>query len=170
MTKLAYDDDGDCITLTAGDRAHMQEEIAGIVAELSSGSCSSALRSELYRRRRHLVDELVEGRRLPFVEYDKTWYEYEIVPRETAQGGGLLLRLLVDGQKIGGGEYPVPPEPDEAARTRWWNGLNEADRAAWLLRANITTQAGAYFAYLMDEAYHDATQAAGEWLDSRPQV
>ena len=32
----------------------------------------------------------------------------------------------------------------------------------------MPTSAGAYLEYLTDQAWHNAAQSAGEWLDSRP--
>lgn len=91
---------------------------------------------------------------------------YEITPRAAELGGGWNLRLLEDGEEVGGGVFPV--QADEAAGT-WWNGLTETERA-WHLQqltpANATV-ANAYAAYLLVEAYTDAETTASEWLEGR---
>lgn len=40
-------------------------------------------------------------------------YSYEIDPRPAELGGGWRLRLLADGEEMGGGVFP--PEPGEPA-------------------------------------------------------
>lgn len=54
-------------------------------------------------------------------------YTYEINPRPAALGGGWQVRLLDEGEEVGGGVFPVVFE--EVAGIAWWNGLNNAERA-----------------------------------------
>lgn len=161
-----HDHDGDSMVLTDDDRAHIEEEIAQLDAELLQCH-DGALFREKRHRREHLASELVVGRRLPLPEDNSTWYDHSIVPREAKLGGGWRLHLLQDGVEVGGGVFPV--EQDEEAGAAWWNALGDDDRALWLSRAKLDTVADAYLAYLTDQAWHDAAQVAGEWLDSRPQ-
>ena len=65
-----YDEDGDCITLTDDDKVQIESEIAHIDTELADCGGSDIWR-ELNRQRRHLVDELAAGRRLPAQEEDE---------------------------------------------------------------------------------------------------
>lgn len=53
-------------------------------------------------------------------------YTYEINPRPAALGGGWQVRLLDEGEEVGGGVFPVVFE--EVAGIAWWNGLNDAER------------------------------------------
>lgn len=70
-------------------------------------------------------------------------YSYEITPRPVALGGGWRLRLLENGEEVGGGVFPLSaylspfPATDDASEM--------ADKAA----------------------YEDASGEAAEWLDSR---
>lgn len=160
-----HDDDGDSIVLTDDDRAHIADEIAQLDAELAQCRDSALFRDKQHRRA-HLAGELLAGRRLPLPDNDSTWYDHQIVPREADLGGGWRLYLLENGVEVGGGVFPV--EQDEAAGAAWWKSLGDTERSLWLGRATVTTAAGAYLAYLTDEAWHDAAQTAGEWLDSRP--
>lgn len=94
-------------------------------------------------------------------------YTYEITPRATELGGGWNLRLLEDGEEVGGGVFPVVA--DEAAGIAWWNGLTATERA-WHLQQcapRVATAANAYAAYLLVEAYTDAETTASEWLEGR---
>lgn len=77
------------------------------------------------------------------------------------------MRLLQDGVVVGGGVYTVAV--DDGSFVPWWTGLSEAERTQWLMRSATRSPAQAYLIHLLDEAWHDAVQAAGEWLDSRPQ-
>lgn len=159
------DDDGDSIVLTDDDRAHIEDEIAQLDAELVQCH-DGALFREKRHRRAHLAGELLAGQRLPLPEDNSTWYDHAIVPREAELGGGWRLHLLKDGVEVGGGVFLV--QQDEAAGAAWWNALSDEDRALWLGRATPKTATGAYLAYLNDQAWHDAAQEAGDWLDSRP--
>jgi hypothetical protein len=53
-------------------------------------------------------------------------YAYEISPRPAELGGGWRLRLLVNGEEVGGGVFP--PEHDGANATveAFQHALNEA--------------------------------------------
>jgi len=95
-------------------------------------------------------------------------YSYDITPRPVELGGGWRLRLLEDGDEVGGGVFPVVP--DAPAGVAWWRGLSEEERAQWLRRAAQPTAADAHLAHLQDEAWHDAEGTAYEWLDSRDHV
>lgn len=65
-------------------------------------------------------------------------YAYEILPRPDHLGGGWRLRLLENGQEVGGGVFP----PVEGA------GISREDALA--------------------DAFADAEAEAYDWLDSRP--
>lgn len=161
-----HDDDGDSILLTDDDRAHIEEEIAQLDSELAQCR-DNALFREKRHRRAHLAGELVVGHRLDLHAGDSTWYDHAIEPRKAELGGGWRLYLFHDGVEVGGGVFPV--QLDEVAGVAWWDALGVEDRVLWLGRAMLDTAAGAYLAYLTDQAWHDAAQEAGEWLDSRPQ-
>lgn len=99
-------------------------------------------------------------------------YSYEINPRPIELGGGWRLRLIEDGEEVGGGVFLIEQaEPQQGMD--WWNGLQEKERAWWLERAVergvVGTAAEAYTAYLLAEAQADAEATACEWLDSRPE-
>ena len=80
---------------------------------------------------------------------------------------GWRLRLLQDGVAVGGGMFQMVL--DEGSFVPWWTGLSETERTQWLMRSATSSAAEAYLIHLLDEAWHDAAQAAGKWLDSRPQ-
>lgn len=65
-----HDHDGDSIILTDDDKLQIEAEIAYIDGELANCGGSDIWR-ELNRQRRHLVDELAAGRRLPVLEEDE---------------------------------------------------------------------------------------------------
>ena len=93
-------------------------------------------------------------------------YTYEINPRPAALGGGWQVRLLNEGEEVGGGVFPVVVE--EVAGIAWWNGLNDAERTQWLQQCEgLGTATNAYAAYLRGQAYSDAEAMATEWLNSR---
>lgn len=97
-------------------------------------------------------------------------YAYEITPRAAELGGGWNLRLLEDGEEVGGGVFPV--QADEVAGITWWNGLTETERV-WHLQQcapRVATAANAYMAYLLIEAYTDAQATAEDWLANREQL
>lgn len=160
-----YDDDGNSTILTDEDRTHITAEIAQLDAELMQCRESPLFR-DIRQRRTHLVDELEAGRRLSLPEDNRTWYDFQILPRQADLGGGWRLCLLKDGVEAGGGVFPV--EQDETGSAAWWKSLGDDETALWLARATVPTSAGAYLAYRTDQAWHDAAQEAGDWLDSRP--
>ncbi|MCU6501958.1 hypothetical protein LPN04_29620 [Rugamonas sp. A1-17] len=161
------DEDGDCIILSEEDKAQIQEDINEIDAKLRSSTNSAQWRA-LQHERRQLVAELAAGQRLPMHDDTSISYDYEIIARAEESGDGWLLRLLRNGEEVGGGIFPV--QQDTQAADKWWNGLDEAARTKWLTRATLPTVAEAYLVHLRDEAWHDAAQTAGEWLDSRVEV
>lgn len=94
-------------------------------------------------------------------------YTYEITPRARELGGGWKLRMLEDGQEVGGGVFPAVV--DEVAGIAWWNGMREDERA-WHLQQcapSVATVANAYAAFLLVEAYNDAERTASDWLATR---
>lgn len=160
-----YDDDGDCITLTAEDRAQIAEELASYDTELIHlGSNDLATIVELGRRKRHLAEELKAGRRLPIAEYTGR-YDTEIIPRAAALGGGWRLFLLDNGLEVGGGVFPVTTDAQSA--TAWWETLNAEQRRYWQNKLVAADPQRSHLAYLLEEAWFDAVDAAGEWLETR---
>lgn len=93
-------------------------------------------------------------------------YSYEINPRPIELGGGWQLRLLEDGEEVGGGAFPIALD-DAHEGVLWWNRITELDRAHWLTAAKSAVPADAWAAFKLDEAHADAEVAAYEWLDSR---
>lgn len=65
---------------------------------------------------------------------------YDILPRPDHLGGGWVLRLLEDGEEVGGGVFPVS-----------WN----------IVVAGMTP------AEALADAFADAEAEACDWLDSR---
>lgn len=93
-------------------------------------------------------------------------YSYEITPRPAELGGGWRLRLLEDGQEVGGGVFPIASiEPTEGMT--WWNAMNEKGHEYWLLKARSARPADAYYAFLLARAYDDAEAEGLEWMASR---
>jgi hypothetical protein len=90
---------------------------------------------------------------------------YEILPRAAALGDGWRLRLLEDGEEVGGGVFPLSiGTVDPADGVAWWNGLREEERAHWLFVAGSAVPADAWLAYQRAEAYEDALGEADAWL------
>lgn len=82
-------------------------------------------------------------------------YTYEINPRPAALGGGWQVRLLDEGEEVGGGVFP---------------GVRGSGRHRLVERikqCRAGTAANAYVAYLRAQAYSDAEETAAEWLNSR---
>jgi hypothetical protein len=155
------------VTLTAKERENIQRGIEDLDSLLFTCS-DSGLWRELTRVRRHLADELAAGRRLPIGEDTSAWYDYEIVPLSAESGFvGWRLRLLRNGVAVGGSVFPVIVE--DGAFLPWWRSHTEDERTQWLMRTATGSGAEAYLIHLLDEAWRDATQTAGEWLDSRPE-
>jgi hypothetical protein len=95
---------------------------------------------------------------------------YEILPRPAALGDGWRLRLLENGDEVGGGVFPLSigtADPEDGVT--WWNGLGEPERAHWLYIAVSAVPAAAWLAYQRAEAYADAEGEAEAWLSTRPQ-
>ena len=67
-----------------------------------------------------------------------TEYDYEITPRTLGLGGGWNLRLLENGEEVGGGVFPLPEHcdfRDEKALQTLLDSLYEdalAEASAWL--------------------------------------
>jgi hypothetical protein len=93
-------------------------------------------------------------------------YSYEIASRPAELGGGWRLRLLQDGEEVGGGVFPTE-QNDPHQGMAWWNALPESQRALWLHVAHSARPADAYHAFLLAEAYDDAVGEAYAWLNSR---
>ncbi|MFQ1820428.1 hypothetical protein ACK37D_19930 [Aeromonas veronii] len=70
-----------------------------------------------------------------------TEYDYQITPRTLDLGGGWNLRLLENGEEVGGGVFPLP----KYCNFRDENALQT----------------------LLDSLYEDALAEATAWLSSR---
>ncbi|MEW6019590.1 MAG: hypothetical protein AB1760_16135 [Pseudomonadota bacterium] len=68
-------------------------------------------------------------------------YAYEIEARDSALGGGWRLRLLEDGEEVGGGVFPL---------------------------ADYLADADGDLVLALDLAHADASGVARDWLESRP--
>lgn len=93
-------------------------------------------------------------------------YSYEIMPRPFELDGGWRLRLLQDGEEVGGGQFPVE-QADPLKGMTWWDALPESQRAFWLRVAGSVRPSDAYRAFLLAKVYADAKAEACAWLDSR---
>lgn len=91
---------------------------------------------------------------------------YEIRPRPANLGTGWNLKLIENGQEVGGGVFPVREE-DAAVGMAWWNGLTDERRAHWLMMAASAMPAAARHAYLLAQAYNDALDKAEAWIGSK---
>lgn len=158
-----YDEDGDDTMLTDEDREHIAAEIESHNAELMKTGDLAVIR-ELGRRKRHLADELAMGRRLQLEEHVGR-YDYEIVPRAADLGGGWRLYLIDNGVDVGGGVFPVAA--DATAAHAWWDALDREQRQHWTAKAVSTDPVKIHLTSRLEDAWFDATDAAGEWLDSR---
>jgi hypothetical protein len=69
-----------------------------------------------------------------------TDYRYEITARDSALGGGWRLRLLEDGEEVGGGVFPL---------------------------AEYLAEADGDLVLALDLAHADASGVARDWLESR---
>lgn len=92
-------------------------------------------------------------------------YTYTIESRPPELGGGVRLRLLKDGEEVGGGVFPVVIEP--LAGIAWWNGASEAERNEWLHEAGSDAPDDAYAAYILNEAHADADSEGQQWIVPR---
>jgi len=93
-------------------------------------------------------------------------HSYEINPRPVELGGGWQLRLLENGEEVGGGVFPISQEESQAGMY-WWNDLSEKQRSYWLMMAVSAVPAAARHAYLLAEAYNDAKDEAESWIATR---
>lgn len=72
------------------------------------------------------------------------------------------------GKEVGGGVFPAAPY--KVAAAAWWGTLDNEQRMHWTTRGIADCNGNAYLSYLREDAWHDAAQTAGEWLDSRPKA
>ena len=93
-------------------------------------------------------------------------YSYEITPRPVELGGGWQLRLLEDGEEVGGGVFPVKQADSHQGMT-WWNAMTEDERSYWLEMTGSARPADAYDAFLLADAHSEAQSEACVWLASR---
>jgi hypothetical protein len=91
---------------------------------------------------------------------------YEITPRPVELGGGWQLRLLEDGEEVGGGVFPVKQADSHQGMT-WWNAMTEDERSYWLEMTGSARPADAYDAFLLADAHSEAQSEACVWLASR---
>lgn len=96
-------------------------------------------------------------------------YSYEVIPRPVELGGGWRLRMLENGEEVGGGVFPIVLGDPQAGMT-WWNDCSEPERGYWLAVAKSAVPADAWAAYQLAEAHADAEETAYGWLDSRESV
>jgi hypothetical protein len=66
-------------------------------------------------------------------------YSYEISPRPVEFRGGWRLRMLEDGQEVGGGVFPVAENPD--AGPSWWNACSEQERGQAVAKSAVPADA-----------------------------
>ncbi|MDR1064574.1 MAG: hypothetical protein LBL48_11720 [Azoarcus sp.] len=57
-------------------------------------------------------------------------YSYKIDPRPANLGGGWRLRLLEDGEEVGGGVFPLDEYPKDAIKAAYEDA--EAEAQVWL--------------------------------------
>lgn len=91
---------------------------------------------------------------------------YEIRSRPANLGGGWSLKLIENGQEVGGSVFPVEQE-DAVAGIGWWNELTEERRAHWLMMAASAIPFAARRAYLLAQAHNDALDEAGVWVGAK---
>ena len=96
-------------------------------------------------------------------------YSYEVIPRPVELGGGWRLRMLENGEEVGGGVFPIVLDDPQAGVT-WWNNCSEPERGHGLAVAKSAVPADAWAAYQLAEAHADAEETAYDWLDSRESV
>lgn len=93
-------------------------------------------------------------------------YSYEITPRSVELNGGWRLRLLEDGEEVGGGVFPVK-QADSHQSMAWWNAMTEDERSYWLEITGAARPANAYDAFLLADSHSEAESEAYAWLDSK---
>lgn len=157
-----YDDDGECIILSEADKAQLLSDIEEIDQHLRNSQDSGVWRT-LKHERRQLVAEVAAGRRLPVLD-EETFYDHEIID---TPDGGWQVRLLKDGKTVQESVFTVP-RSSPAMANAWWDMLPLADRQYWMAQTQSTAPGEVHQAFLKKEAWHDAVQAAGEWLSTRP--
>ena len=96
-------------------------------------------------------------------------YSYEVIPRLVELGGGWRLRMLENGEEVGGGVFPIVLDDPQVGVT-WWNDCSEPERGHWLAVAKSAVPADAWAAYQLAEAHAEAEETAYDWLDSRESV
>jgi hypothetical protein len=96
-------------------------------------------------------------------------YDYEINPRPAELGGGWRLRLLENGQEVGGGVFPVVIGNLQDCAD-WWDAMGEEERAHWRARTGTDVPADAWAAWMRSDAYNDAEAVACDWLDAREEA
>ena len=96
-------------------------------------------------------------------------YSYKVIPHPVKPGGGWRLRMLENGEEVGGGVFPIVLD-DPQAGVIWWNDCSEPERGHWLVVAKSAVLADAWAAYQLAEAHADAEETAYDWLDSRASV
>lgn len=68
-------------------------------------------------------------------------------------------------------DKPKMPVSIDTAKTLIASGggaLDSEQRLHWTTKGLSDASGNAYLAYMMEDAWHDVSQAAGDWLDSRP--
>jgi hypothetical protein len=100
------------------------------------------------------------------VEKEEMSRRYEIHPRPVGLGAGWSLKLIENGQEVGGGVFPIQEE-NASAGIAWWNELTEEKRRHWLMMAASAMPAAARHAYLLAEAYNDALEEAEAWVGAK---
>ncbi|KAA0178855.1 hypothetical protein FX016_23280 [Cupriavidus gilardii] len=96
-----------------------------------------------------------------------TTYGYEIKPRRPEVGGGWQLRLLQDGQEVGGGVFPADRNAEPKQGMEWFNALPETERARWLAKAESARPADAWGAYLTNAAFMAPQEEGESWVAAR---
>ncbi len=95
-------------------------------------------------------------------------YGYEIHPRRPESGGGWQLRLLRDGEELGGGVFPADPTVEPQQGRDWFNALSVTEQAQWLVKANSARPVDAYGAYLSSQAFLEAQEEGENWVARQP--
>lgn len=88
---------------------------------------------------------------------------YEVSARPAHLGGGWNLALFDDGERAGGGVFPLAAMTDQES-VEWWNGADENERGHWLYEAGSAAPADAWQAYLLAEAHADAVGEGENWV------